>query len=55
VLQGKIRRLIVNLPPRHLKSHLASVNLPAHGTVQMSQADAAPLLRAGWVYADTGG
>jgi hypothetical protein len=25
------------------------------GTVEMSQSDAAPLLRAGWVYADTGG
>ena len=29
VHQGKIRRLIVNLPPRHLKSHLASVAFPA--------------------------
>jgi hypothetical protein len=24
-----IRRLIINLPPRHLKSHLASVSFPA--------------------------
>src|SRR5215469_6468746 len=29
VHQGKIRRLIINLPPRHLKSHLASVAFPA--------------------------
>src|SRR5690348_15640 len=28
VLQGKIRRLIINLPPRHLKSHLASIAFP---------------------------
>lgn len=27
--QGKIKRLIINLPPRSLKSHLASVALPA--------------------------
>jgi predicted phage terminase large subunit-like protein len=27
--QGKIRRLIINLPPRHLKSHCASVVFPA--------------------------
>jgi hypothetical protein len=26
---GEIRRLIVSLPPRHLKSHLASVAFPA--------------------------
>jgi len=26
---GKIRRLIINLPPRHLKSHFASVAFPA--------------------------
>jgi predicted phage terminase large subunit-like protein len=30
-------------------------NVAGDGTVEMSQADAAPLLRAGWVYADTGG
>jgi hypothetical protein len=29
VHQGQIRRLIINLPPRHLKSHLASVAFPA--------------------------
>jgi hypothetical protein len=29
VFEGKIRRLIINLPPRHLKSHLASVAFPA--------------------------
>jgi hypothetical protein len=29
VRAGRIRRLIVNLPPRHLKSHLASVAYPA--------------------------
>jgi predicted phage terminase large subunit-like protein len=29
VYQGRIRRLIVNLPPRHLKSLLASVAFPA--------------------------
>ena len=29
VRQGKIRRLIINLPPRHLKSLLASVAFPA--------------------------
>ncbi|MBV8334852.1 MAG: hypothetical protein JO358_05265 [Alphaproteobacteria bacterium] len=29
--KGKIRRLIINLPPRHLKSHLASVAFPAWG------------------------
>ncbi len=27
--QGRIRRLIINLPPRHLKSHCASVAFPA--------------------------
>jgi hypothetical protein len=30
-------------------------NVAGDGTVEMSQADATPLLRAGWVYADTGG
>src|SRR6266566_2480200 len=29
VRAGKIRRLIINLPPRHLKSLLASVAFPA--------------------------
>jgi predicted phage terminase large subunit-like protein len=29
VHQGHIRRLIINLPPRHLKSHLASIAFPA--------------------------
>jgi len=29
VRDGSIRRLIVSLPPRHLKSHLASVAFPA--------------------------
>jgi hypothetical protein len=29
VRQGHIRRLIVSLPPRHLKSHLASIAFPA--------------------------
>ena len=29
VYQGRIRRLVVNMPPRHLKSHLASVAFPA--------------------------
>ena len=29
VAQGKIRRLIINLPPRHLKSLLASIAFPA--------------------------
>jgi hypothetical protein len=29
VRQGKIRRLIINLPPRHLKSLLTSIALPA--------------------------
>ena len=29
VREGHIRRLIVNLPPRHLKSHLASIAFPA--------------------------
>ena len=29
VREGRIRRLIINLPPRHLKSHLASVAFPA--------------------------
>jgi predicted phage terminase large subunit-like protein len=29
VRAGEIRRLVVNLPPRHLKSHLASVAFPA--------------------------
>lgn len=28
-LQGKIRRLIINIPPRHLKSLCASIALPA--------------------------
>ncbi len=27
--QGKIRRLIINIPPRHLKSHCASIAFPA--------------------------
>src|SRR5215467_1905842 len=29
VREGHIRRLIINVPPRHLKSHLASVAFPA--------------------------
>jgi predicted phage terminase large subunit-like protein len=29
VCQGRIRRLVVNMPPRHLKSHLASAAFPA--------------------------
>jgi hypothetical protein len=29
VRAGRIGRLLVNLPPRHLKSHLASVAFPA--------------------------
>src|SRR6516165_10089757 len=29
VREGKIRRLIINLPPRHLKSSIASVAFPA--------------------------
>ena len=29
VREGRIRRLIVSVPPRHLKSHLASVAFPA--------------------------
>jgi hypothetical protein len=29
VRAGRIRRLLVNLPPRHLKPHLASVAFPA--------------------------
>ena len=29
VREGKIRRLIINLPPRHLKSLLASITFPA--------------------------
>ena len=29
VFDGRIRRLIICLPPRHLKSHLASVAFPA--------------------------
>src|SRR5437879_9742859 len=29
VRAGRIRRLIVSLPPRHLKSHLASIAFPA--------------------------
>src|SRR5689334_5994644 len=29
VRQGQIRRLIINLPPRHLKSLLASIAFPA--------------------------
>ena len=29
VWQGKIRRLILNLPPRHLKSLMASITFPA--------------------------
>ena len=29
VRQGKIRRLIIHLPPRHLKSLLASIAFPA--------------------------
>ena len=29
VREGRIRRLIINLPPRHLKSLMASVALPA--------------------------
>jgi hypothetical protein len=30
-------------------------NVAGDGAVEMSQSDAAPLLLAGWVYADTGG
>ena len=29
VRTGRSRRVIINMPPRHLKSHLASVPLPA--------------------------
>ncbi|HEX4185714.1 MAG TPA: hypothetical protein VHY78_07625 [Stellaceae bacterium] len=29
VREGRTRRLIINVPPRHLKSHLASVAFPA--------------------------
>jgi hypothetical protein len=29
VYQGRIRRLLISVPPRHLKSHLASVAFPA--------------------------
>jgi hypothetical protein len=29
VRQGKIRRLVINLPPRHLKSSMASIAFPA--------------------------
>src|SRR6516225_4760270 len=29
VREGRIPRLAVNVPPRHLKSHLASVSFPA--------------------------
>jgi hypothetical protein len=29
VREGRIRRLIISVPPRHLKSHLASVAFPA--------------------------
>ena len=29
VFEGRIRRLIINEPPRHLKSHYASVTFPA--------------------------
>ena len=29
VRQGKIKRLIINLPPRHLKSLMASIAFPA--------------------------
>ena len=29
VREGRIRRLIVSLPPRHLKAHLASIAFPA--------------------------
>ncbi len=28
-MEGKIKRLIINLPPRHLKSLMASIALPA--------------------------
>ncbi len=29
VREGRIRRVIISLPPRHLKSHLASIAFPA--------------------------
>jgi hypothetical protein len=29
VRTGRSRRIIINVPPRHLKSHLASVAFPA--------------------------
>jgi hypothetical protein len=29
IAEGKIRRLLITIPPRHLKSHLASVCFPA--------------------------
>ena len=29
VRRGRCRRLIINIPPRHLKSHMASIAFPA--------------------------
>lgn len=29
-LDGKIKRLIINIPPRNLKSHIASITFPAY-------------------------
>jgi hypothetical protein len=46
VREGKIRRLIINLPPRHLKSLLASIAFPAwclgHDPRRRSSASAMP-------------
>ena len=36
VRDGRVGRLIINVPPRHLKSHLASVGRPTNGTTTPS-------------------
>ena len=43
VRTGRIRRLIINMPPRHLKSHLASVSFP--GLVPASRPERPVALR----------
>jgi hypothetical protein len=36
IASGEVKRLIINVPPRHLKSIVASVALPAYGAGDLS-------------------
>ena len=43
---GRIKRLIINLPPRSLKTHIASVCLPGcSGTIRPARSSAAAMAR----------